>query len=159
MARARTLLLDRGGLIALVALVGYVGLAPPHIVDGDGAEFATLGTAGGVAHPTGYPAYLLWLRAMAWLPGASPAHTAGIATAVLGAIQLVVLHAACRAWGARATAATFTVVIYAAGPLVLRYASQPEAFAMNQLVVATVWSTSQRATPPCAVAGASRRSA
>ena len=137
-ARARTLLIDRGGLIAVVALIGYAWLAPPHIVDGDGAEFATLGTAGGVAHPTGYPAYLLWLRATAWLPGASPAHTTAIATAILGAIQLVVLHAACRAWGARPTAATFTVALYAAGPLVLRYNSEAEAFALNQLVVTTV---------------------
>lgn len=138
MARARALLIDRGGLVAVVALIGYVWLAPPYIVDGDGAEFATLGAAGGVAHPTGYPAYLLWLRATSWLPGASPAHTAAIATAILAAIQLVVLHAACRAWGARPTAATFTVAIYAAGPLAMRYSSQAEAFALNQLVVAAV---------------------
>ncbi|HEX8107213.1 MAG TPA: DUF2723 domain-containing protein, partial [Kofleriaceae bacterium] len=87
----RVLLIDRGGLIALAALVGYVWLAPTYIVDGDNAEFATLGTVGGVAHPTGYPAYLLWLRATAWLPGAAPAHTAAIATAILAAIQLAVL--------------------------------------------------------------------
>src|SRR5262249_2275581 len=68
----RVLLIDRGGLIALVALVGYVWLAPPWIVDGDNAELAVLGTVGGVAHPTGYPAYLLWLRATAWLPGTTP---------------------------------------------------------------------------------------
>src|SRR5690606_19927221 len=43
---------ERGGLIALATLVLYVWLAPPHIVDGDNAEFATLGTLGGVAHPS-----------------------------------------------------------------------------------------------------------
>ena len=125
-------------MIAAVALIGYIWLAPPYIVDGDGAEFATLGTAGGVGHPTGYPAYLLWLRATAWLPAASPAHTAAIATAILAGLQLVVLHAACRAWGARPTAATFTVALYAAGPLVMRYNSEAEAFALNQLVVTAV---------------------
>ena len=134
----RVLLIDRGGLIALVTLAAYVWIAPPWIVDGDNAEFATLGTVGGVAHPSGYPAYLLWLRAMAWLPGTTPAHTAAIATAILAAIQLVVLHAACRAWGARPTAATFAVAIYAAGPLVMRYSSEAEVFALNQLVVAAV---------------------
>jgi hypothetical protein len=133
----RVLLIDRGGLIALVALVGYVWLAPPWFVDGDNAELAVLGTVGGVAHPTGYPAYLLWLRATAWLPG-TPAHTTAIATAILAAIQLVVLHAACRAWGARPTAATCAVAIYAAGPIVLRYSSEAEVFAFNQLVVAAV---------------------
>ncbi len=134
----RVLLVDRGGLIALAALVAYVWLAPTYIVDGDNAEFATLGVVGGVAHPTGYPAYLLWLRAMAWLPGASPAHTTAIATAILAAIQVAVLHAACRAWGARPTAATFAVAIYAAGPVVMRYSSEAEVFALNQLVAAAV---------------------
>jgi hypothetical protein len=134
----RALLVDRGGLIAVVALVAYVWLAPTCIVDGDNAELATLGAVGGVAHPTGYPAYLLWLRATAWLPGATPAHTAAIATAIVAAIQLVVLHAACRAWGARSTAATFAVAIYAAGPVVMRYSSEAEVFALNQLVVAAV---------------------
>jgi hypothetical protein len=134
----RVLLIERGGLIALAGLVAYVWLAPAYIVDGDNAEFATLGVVGGVAHPTGYPAYLLWLRALAWLPGASPAHTTAIATAILAAIQLAVLHAACRAWGARPTAATFAVAIYAAGPVVMRYSSEAEAFALNQLVVAAV---------------------
>ncbi|HEX3760287.1 MAG TPA: DUF2723 domain-containing protein [Kofleriaceae bacterium] len=143
----RVLLIDRGGLIALAALVAYVWIAPPHIVDGDNAEFATLGTVGGVAHPTGYPAYLLWLRAMSWLPGAEPAHTTAIATAILAAIQLVVLHAACRAWGARSTAATFTVAIYAAGPVVMRYSTEAEVFAMNQLVVAAVLYLAAQAGP------------
>jgi transmembrane protein TMEM260 (protein O-mannosyltransferase) len=143
----RTLLVERGGLIALAALITYVWLAPTYIVDGDGAEFATLGTVGGVAHPTGYPAYLLWLRAMSWLPGVSPAHTTAIATAILAGIQLVVLHAACRAWGARATAATFAVAIYAAGPVAMRYSSQAEVFALNQLVVATVLYVAARGGP------------
>jgi len=131
-------LLDRGGLIALVALAAYVWIAPAHIVDGDNAELATIGVAGGVAHPTGYPAYVLWLRALSWLPGSTPAHTTGIATAILAAIQLVVLHAACRAWGARAIAATFAVAIYAAGPVAMRYSTEAEVFALNQLVVAAV---------------------
>jgi hypothetical protein len=134
----RVLLIERGGLIALAGLVAYVWLAPTYIVDGDNAEFATLGVVGGVAHPTGYPSYLLWLRAMAWLPAATPAHTTAIATAILAAIQLAVLHAACRAWGARPTAATFAVAIYAAGPVVMRYSSEAEAFALNQLVAAAV---------------------
>src|SRR5215468_2673741 len=143
----RVLLIDRGGLIALVALVGYVWLAPPWFVDGDNAELAVLGTVGGVAHPTGYPAYLLWLRAMAWLPGTTPAHTTAIATAILAAIQLVVLHAACRAWGARPIAATAAVAIYASGPVVMRYSSEAEVFAMNQLVVAIVVTLAARAGP------------
>jgi len=131
-------LFERGGALAVVALIAYIWMSPAHIVDGDSAEMATAGFAGGIGHPTGYPSYLLWLHATAWLPGATPAQTAAISTAILAAIQLLVLHAACRAWGARPIAATFAVAIYAAGPVVIRYSTEPEVFIMNQLVVAAI---------------------
>ena len=130
--------MDRGGLIGLATLVLYVWIAPTHIVDGDNAELATLGTIGGIAHPSGYPLYLLWLHATSWLPAASPAHAAAIATAILGAASVVVLHAACRAWGARPLAATIAVAIFAAAPIVLRIETEAEVFALNCLVVAAV---------------------
>ncbi len=131
-------LVERGWLVGVCALIAYVAVASPFIVDGDGAEFATLGAVGGRAHPSGYPLYVLWLRAWSWLPGATPAHTAAIATAVLGALAIGVLHAACRAWGARPLAATITVAVIAAAPIFVRYHSQAEAFAINHLVVALV---------------------
>src|SRR5262249_37027866 len=117
---------------------------PAHIVDGDNAEFATLGALGGRAHPSGYPAFVLWLRAWSWLPG-SAAHAAAMATALLGAAQIVVLHAACRAWGARPWAATAAVAIFAAGPVAMRTYSEAEVFAGNGLVVAAVlWLAAER---------------
>jgi hypothetical protein len=129
---------ERGWLIALCALIAYAALASPHIVDGDSAEFATLGAIGGRAHPSGYPLYVLWLRLWSWLPGATAAHTAGLATAILGALAIGVLHAACRAWGARSLAATVSVAILAAAPLIQRYHCEAEVFAMNNLVAALV---------------------
>src|ERR1044071_8025362 len=85
--------------VAVVAMVVYCAVASPFVVDGDNAEFATLGAVGGRSHPPGYPLYVLWLRAWSWVPGHSPAHSAAFATAMLGAAALLVLHAACRAWG------------------------------------------------------------
>lgn len=136
--RLRRILLDRGGLVALATFILYLWIAPHYIVDGDNAEFATLGLTGGTAHPTGYPLYVLWLRAMSWLPGASPAHTAALATAIIGAGAVWMLHAAARAWGARALAATIAVAVFAASPIAIRVGSRAEVFALNGLVVATV---------------------
>ncbi len=130
--------MERSWLIGLCALVVYVAFASPHVVDGDNAEFATLGALGGRAHPSSYPLYVLWLRAWSWLPGTTPAHTAAIATALLGALAIGVLHAACRAWGARPVAATITVAIIGAAPVVLRYHCEAEVFAMNGLAAALV---------------------
>ena len=122
----------------MAILVLYVLVAPAHIVDGDNAEFVTAGTIGGVPHPSGYPLYMLWLRATSWIPGETPAHSAAIATAVLGAATMLVLHAACRAWGARPLAASLAVAVFAAAPVVLRVSTEAEVFALNMLVVATV---------------------
>ena len=131
-------LFDRGAAIALATLVFYIWLAPDYIVDGDNAEMAALGVTGGVAHPTGYPLFVLWLRVTRWLPGSTPAHTAAIATAILGAASILVLHAACRAWGAKPAAASIACALVATAPVVLRMSTEAEVFALNDLVVATV---------------------
>jgi hypothetical protein len=136
--RWKAIAIDRGGLIALAALAAYLGFASPHIVDGDNAEFSMLGAIGGRAHPSGYPLYVLWLRLWSALPGATPAHTAALATAALGALTIAALHAACRAWGARPAAATISVAMFAAAPVVVRYACEAEVFALNDLVAALV---------------------
>jgi hypothetical protein len=136
--RAVLFAFERGGLLALAVLVAYVSIAPAHVVDGDNAEFATLGALGGTAHPSGYPVFVLWLRLTSWLPGATPAHTAAIATAILGAAAIAVLHAACRAWGARPVAASLACAIFAGAPVVMTMFSEAEVFALNSLVCATV---------------------
>ena len=130
--------LTNGGAIALLALVVYVLLAPAHVVDGDNAELAGVGAIGGRAHPPGFPAYVMYLRATSWIPASSPAHTAAISTAILAAMLIYVLHAACRAWGARPFAATVAVALYGGSPVVLRMHTEAEVFAMNALVVAGI---------------------
>jgi hypothetical protein len=131
-------LVDRGGLVALVAFVLYAWLAPAYPLGGDNGEFTTLGTLGGVPHPSGYPLYLMWLRAWSWLPASTPAHAMALATAILGGLQILVLHAACRGWGARPATATVAVALFAGGPLALLLNSQAEVFALNALIAATV---------------------
>jgi Protein of unknown function (DUF2723) len=131
-------LIERGGLVALAALAFYGWFACPYIVENDNAEFSALGAVGGIAHPSGYPLTVLWLRAWSWLPVSSPAHGAAIATAVVGAMTVLVLHAAARAWGARPLAATLAVGLFATAPLVARYSTVAEAFALNNLVIACV---------------------
>lgn len=147
MERLRIVMLERGGLLGLATFAIYAWLAPAHIVDGDNAEFSTLGMTGGAAHPSGYPLYVLWLRAMQWLPGTTPAHTAAIATAIVGAASIVALQAACRAWGARPLAATLTAAVFAGAPLVIRSGTRAEVFALNNLVAAVVLWLSARGGP------------
>lgn len=136
--RLATCALDQGGLLTLVAVALYMVLAPAHVVDGDNAEFSTLSVTGGAAHPSGYPLYVLYLRALAWLPAHGPAHAAALATALIAGAALLVTHAACRAWGARPLAATIATALLAAAPAFMRIGMRAEVFALNSLVVASV---------------------
>ncbi|HTR49886.1 MAG TPA: DUF2723 domain-containing protein [Kofleriaceae bacterium] len=136
--RAARIAFDHGGLLVLAVGILYVWLAPAHVVDVDNAEFSTLGALGGAAHPTGYPTYVLCLRALSWLPATTPAHTAAIATALIGTASIAMLHAACRAWGARPLAATVACAFVAGSPLVMTMYTEAEVFALNGLVVATI---------------------
>lgn len=129
--------LDRGGALAVAVLVVYGLLAPDHIVDTDNGEFTTLGALGGGAHPSGYPLYLMILRALSWLPG-SPAHASALATVLIAVVLVLVLHAAARAWGASPIAATLACALYAAGPFVMRMHTEAEVFALNGLLGAAI---------------------
>ncbi|MGE5183840.1 MAG: protein O-mannosyl-transferase family, partial [Acidobacteriota bacterium] len=146
-SRLVRILFERGGLLGLAVAALYLAIAPAHVIDGDNAEFCTLGALGGAGHPPGYPLFVLWLRAMSWLPGASPAHTAALATALLGALSIVVLHAACRAWGARPLAATLACAIYAGAPVVIAIYTEAEVFALNGVIVGGVLLLAARGGP------------
>jgi hypothetical protein len=146
-AFARTSILEGGGLLGLAALLLYAWLAPAHVLGGDNAEFVTLGVTGGVAHPSGYPLYVLWLRATSWLPASSAAHAAALSTALLAAAQILALAAACRAWGAGPTAAGLAAAVHAGGPIALELHSQAEVFALHGLLSAAILGLAGPASP------------
>ena len=130
-------LVRRGGWVALAALGLYLWVAPSAIMSGDNADFAAVGSVGGSAHPSGYPLYVMWLRLWSWLPG-SPAHASAVATIVISAAVIFVLHAACVAWGARPLAASIAVGLFATAPIVLRIHTEADVFPLNCLVCATI---------------------
>ncbi|MBA3461968.1 MAG: DUF2723 domain-containing protein [Deltaproteobacteria bacterium] len=127
----------RGGWVVLATLGLYLWVAPSTIMTGDNADFAAVGAVGGSAHPSGYPLYVMWLRLWSWLPG-TPAHAAAVATVMLSAAVIFVLHAACRAWGARPLAASIAVALFATAPIVLRIHTEADVFPLNCLICATV---------------------
>ena len=93
------------GAVVVVAAGLYFATAAETILGGDNAELVTLAERGGVAHPSGYPLYVLYLGALSWLPLGSPAHVAALATSLLGLATVALLYAAARRWGASPAAA------------------------------------------------------
>ena len=121
------------GAIVLLSAVGYTLTAPRCILGGDNGEFATLYATGGIAHPPGYPAMVLWLRLWHWLPVATPAHGAALATVVLGVLSVWAVQWACLAWGASASATAFASAVYAFSPVAWKMGCHAEVLAMNAL--------------------------
>src|SRR4051794_34079210 len=122
--------LPRVAVLAATAIV-YAATSAPHVLGGDTGEFATLYATGGTAHPPGYPLYVLYLRAMQWLPVASPAHGAALATAILGVVAALLVERAARAWGASAGASAMAAALFAFSSSAWILSTEPEAFALN----------------------------
>lgn len=123
-------------LIAIGAL--YLWTVPPHYVGGDHGLFAIIAAEGGYAHPPGYPLFSMYIHAMSWLPSASPAHAASLATALLGIASLMVLFRACRSWGASALASLLAVAAFGVARHVWLIHTQSEVFALNHLFAALI---------------------
>jgi Protein of unknown function (DUF2723) len=120
-----------------VALSFYFATSSIHLVGGDNPEFVTLFVSGGVAHPPGYPLYSILLRLSTWMPG-GPVLGSSRVSAVIGALSVVALARACRAWRASTTASLVAAAFYALSPLAWRLATEAEVFALHALLASLI---------------------
>lgn len=121
-----------------VAALAYLPLASPYVQGGDVGEFATLFAKGGVAHPPGYPLFVLILRAFSWIPARSAAHGAALVTAAIQVGAVAMLARACRSWGASAQASALAALAYALSGSAWGLATHAEVFALNALLAAAI---------------------
>jgi transmembrane protein TMEM260 (protein O-mannosyltransferase) len=101
-------------LVFIVALAVNLLTAAPTVLEGDGGELQTVALIGGVAHPSGYPTFVLLGRLFgALLPG-EPAFRATAMCAVFGAAALATLLIVMRRLGLGLPAALVAVVLFGA---------------------------------------------
>lgn len=111
--------------LALLLFAGTLGLylrtLAPGLLGGDAGEFQVAAWRLGLAHPTGYPLYLIlggiWQHLLA-LGGVNPAYALNMFSALLGAAAVALLYLCMIGWlqspiGVRRTAALFTAVFFA----------------------------------------------
>jgi len=140
------------GLVTVLAPLYFV-TAARTVQGADNGEFCTLFATGGVAHPSGYPLYTLWLGMLSGLRASTPAQGAALATAILGLAAVALVHLAARAWGARPTSAALAASIYGLAPLAWDLATQAEVFTLNAVIAAAIL---MGAAPAGPVRGAAR---
>lgn len=124
--------------ILAAAAATYAATAAREILGPDNPELATLFRVGGVAHPSGYPLAVLYLRAMRWLPAASPAHGAALANAAMAVLGLYLAYRACRALGASVFASSIVLGVHAFSARAWILATHAEVFAMNAAIAAAI---------------------
>lgn len=125
-------------MVLLAAGAAYLLTAARHVLAGDNGEFAALSVTGGVAHPPGYPLYVLYLRCLSWLPAANPAHGAALSTALLGVGTVYLLQRAAAAWGASPLSAALASLWYASSSLAWQLGTHAEVFTLNALLAAAI---------------------
>lgn len=137
-----------GWALGLGALALYLISASQYLVGADNGEFVILAAQGGRAHPPGYPLYVLYLQAMMWLPARNPIHATALATAILGALSVLIVFRAARAWGASDLASLLAAGGLAVSPQFWFLNTHAEAFGPNHLIAALlIWLAAPRA--PC----------
>jgi hypothetical protein len=141
LGRAIRAILHRDALIWLVltlsALVLYTATLLPGIGSGDTAEFQRVAPALGVAHPTGYPLYIIlgWLWSQLPL-GGTPAWRMNLFSASTAALAVGTLFLATRALGHAYVFAAIAALTLAVSSTFWSQATIAEVYALAALIQA-----------------------
>lgn len=121
--------------IIFLALLGmYLGTAAPAVLFEDTGEFASGASVLGVAHPPGYPLYLLLGHLWARLPVSEPGFALACFSAAAAAAGCAVLFAACRALGLGRAAAVAAALAFGATRTLWAQAVIPEVYGLTVLL-------------------------
>jgi len=129
------------GLFAAILAI-YVRTAYPSVPGGDAGELVFTSCSLGVAHPPGYPLYImlghLFVR---YLPFGTPGFRVNCLSCVCGATATLIMFLFCQRWyasrGYRASCGLALVVAgsWALSPLLWQYHIQAEVFSLNNVFI------------------------
>ena len=138
-----------------VALMLYARTLLPDVGLWDTAEFQTVGSVLGIAHPTGYPTYTLlaWLASVLLAPFGNEAYRADLLSALLmagaGALLAVRVVQASRRWAI----GLLSGIVFATGPVAWHWGQRADPHALHVffaallLVLLGTWAARQERGP------------
>jgi hypothetical protein len=142
-------------LFALV-LGLYLRTLAPGLLDGDAGEFQFAAWRWGLAHPTGYPLYLLiggvWQHGLA-LVGVEPATALNALSALIGAAVVVLLYGVMLHWlpgpsTLQRTTALFVALLFAANPTFWSQNLIAEVYTLHVLLLLLILFFALTSRPP-----------
>ncbi len=128
-----------GSLFILTALLPlYLTTIPQAVGQADTFEFQVVIPQMGIAHPTGYPLYLLLGRLFAFIPAGTVAWRVNLASIVFALMAIALLYSTARRLLQRPLAAILAVVALGLTPVYWSQAIEAEVYALHALIGAAV---------------------
>ncbi len=124
--------------VGAAALAAYVATLAPGLTGGDAGELALAARAFSVAHPPGYPLYVVLGRLAAALPVGALAFRLNLLSAVCGAGAAALLCRALLSLGVDRACAVAAALLFAVSPLAWTWHTRAEVFALNDLLGAAL---------------------
>lgn len=135
---------------AVIALL-YAATLSPGLSGGDAGELTLAAHHVAVAHPPGYPAFVLLGHVASWLPVGPLSVRLNLFSALCGAGAAAFLAAAILRLTRSAAAALFAAGLFALAPLSWTWSTRTEVFALADLLAAALlWAAASHATAPTA---------
>jgi hypothetical protein len=141
---AATVTGEKQPLWVLPALLGLVTLALdlrtllPSIGEADTLEFQVVAAKLGVAHPTGYPLYILLAKLFTWLPLNNVAWRVNLSSAVFAAVAVAVLYRIVRRMTDRPVLSFLTALAFAFSHTFWSQSVIAEVYTLHNLLVAVI---------------------
>jgi hypothetical protein len=133
--------------LGLVSLLAYLLTLAPSVLPGDSGEFQFAAPLLGVAHPTGYPLYLLLGKLfISLVPLGDPASRMNLLSAVLAAAAVAATYLLARELTPRRTIAALGALTLAFSRTFWSQSVEAEVYALNSLFVAITLFLLLRAT-------------
>lgn len=121
--------------LALLVAGTYLLTLGRHVGRADTFEFQVTAPRLGIAHPTGYPLYLLLSKPFTWLPFGTVAARVNLATAFFGVLAVLLLFLLLWRLGGRRLPASLAALLFALSPTFWSQAVEAEVYTLHNLIV------------------------
>jgi len=120
--------------LALIVFAVYVRTLGVHVGKADTFEFQVVAPTLGIAHPTGYPLYVMIGKLFSLLPIGSMAFRVNLTSAVFATGAVMMVYAITARLGGRRLVAFITALAFAVSQVVWSQAVVAEVYALNALI-------------------------
>jgi 4-amino-4-deoxy-L-arabinose transferase-like glycosyltransferase len=120
-----------GLIVFLIPLIVYLKTMSQDVGRGDSGEFQTLPYVLGIAHPTGYPTYILVGRVFTFIPLGPPASNINLMNVLFASLSVLLVYSIMKKFTGECIASSASALTLAFSQLYWKNAVVAEAYILN----------------------------